>query len=251
MTVGLARGICGNCGREIARPRPADVAVCDCWEYCPTDHGKGPYGTPLEPYGDETRVIGNKQEVLNDFDKKGTVTKIAMQVSVSSPIQVYALGAYLQNTVHETLNRMAIYSDTNGAPDALIVQSEEIHVYKKGFYRFPLAAPMELAAGTYWIAIQSDNTWIFNWVFYSSATGGVVVSDDGTDVYADGFSNPFGTTMNEDTCILCLYLEAKSHYHLDLTPGSYEPGDLDVMMICYEHSPPYKSKLKPVEVRLK
>jgi hypothetical protein len=32
---GNACGTCSQCGKEICRPRPADIAVCDCWEYCP------------------------------------------------------------------------------------------------------------------------------------------------------------------------------------------------------------------------
>jgi len=48
--VGLECGTCPNCGKEICRPRPTDVAVCDCWEYCPQDHGKGPYATKMDPY---------------------------------------------------------------------------------------------------------------------------------------------------------------------------------------------------------
>jgi len=51
--VGLAVGKCPKCGKEIARPRPADVAVCDCWEYCPKGHLMEPY-TPdltLQTYG--------------------------------------------------------------------------------------------------------------------------------------------------------------------------------------------------------
>jgi len=48
--VGDACGVCSRCGKEICRLRPADLAVCDCWEYCPQDHGKGPYGTKMVPY---------------------------------------------------------------------------------------------------------------------------------------------------------------------------------------------------------
>jgi len=32
--VGSACGVCSQCSKEICRPRPADLAVCDCWEYC-------------------------------------------------------------------------------------------------------------------------------------------------------------------------------------------------------------------------
>lgn len=48
--VGDVCGVCSKCGKEICRPRPADVGVCDCSEYCPQDHGKGPYGTVMEDY---------------------------------------------------------------------------------------------------------------------------------------------------------------------------------------------------------
>jgi len=34
---GNACGTCSQCGKTLSRPRPADIAVCDCWEYCPLD----------------------------------------------------------------------------------------------------------------------------------------------------------------------------------------------------------------------
>lgn len=33
--IGFAEGKCGVCGKTFRRRRPADVAVCDCYEYCP------------------------------------------------------------------------------------------------------------------------------------------------------------------------------------------------------------------------
>jgi len=46
--VGYACGVCPRCGRKICRPRPADYAVCDCWEYCPLDEKKmTPYTSDL------------------------------------------------------------------------------------------------------------------------------------------------------------------------------------------------------------
>jgi len=33
--VGFAEGKCGICGKTLRRRRPADIAVCDCYEYCP------------------------------------------------------------------------------------------------------------------------------------------------------------------------------------------------------------------------
>ncbi|MFB0523976.1 MAG: hypothetical protein ACETVZ_00420 [Phycisphaerae bacterium] len=48
--IGWTCGICPRCGKKLCRRRPADIAVCDCWENCPQDHGSGPYGTKMEPY---------------------------------------------------------------------------------------------------------------------------------------------------------------------------------------------------------
>ena len=33
--IGYASGTCPKCGRLLIRKRPADLAVCDCYEYCP------------------------------------------------------------------------------------------------------------------------------------------------------------------------------------------------------------------------
>jgi hypothetical protein len=33
--IGIAEGVCSNCGRILSRRRPADMAVCDCYKFCP------------------------------------------------------------------------------------------------------------------------------------------------------------------------------------------------------------------------
>jgi ssDNA-binding Zn-finger/Zn-ribbon topoisomerase 1 len=48
--IGWAEGKCSKCGRTLRRRRPADYAVCDCYKYCPMDHGKGSYMTSMDPY---------------------------------------------------------------------------------------------------------------------------------------------------------------------------------------------------------
>jgi len=45
---GHACGTCPHCGRRICRPRPADIAVCDCWKYCSLCDP--PYTVPLTPF---------------------------------------------------------------------------------------------------------------------------------------------------------------------------------------------------------
>jgi hypothetical protein len=48
--VGIAEGTCPNCGRTLCAPRSISEAMCDCWRYCPTDHGNGEYGTLMDDY---------------------------------------------------------------------------------------------------------------------------------------------------------------------------------------------------------
>jgi len=42
--VGYAKGVCPSCGKMLIRKRPADVAVCDCYRYCPL------CGTEMTPF---------------------------------------------------------------------------------------------------------------------------------------------------------------------------------------------------------
>jgi len=42
--VGFAQGTCPVCGKLLIRKRPADLAVCDCYEYCPL------CGTKMTPF---------------------------------------------------------------------------------------------------------------------------------------------------------------------------------------------------------
>lgn len=48
--IGWLEGTCSRCGKTIRRKAPIDYAVCDCWQYCPVDHGTGAYSTKMEPY---------------------------------------------------------------------------------------------------------------------------------------------------------------------------------------------------------
>ena len=44
--IGYAEGECPRCGKTLRRRRPADYAVCDCYEYCPLCGAKM---TPFTP----------------------------------------------------------------------------------------------------------------------------------------------------------------------------------------------------------
>ena len=48
--VGFAVGRCPRCGKLLMRRRPAKVAVCNCWMYCPICGSKmQPYVPPSDP----------------------------------------------------------------------------------------------------------------------------------------------------------------------------------------------------------
>ena len=47
---GYVQGRCPRCGKSLKRPRPADIAYCDCWEMCPRDHGAGVFGSKMDSY---------------------------------------------------------------------------------------------------------------------------------------------------------------------------------------------------------
>jgi len=48
--VGLVEGVCSNCGATLRRRRPADIAVCDCYKFCPICRAEmQPYTPDLTP----------------------------------------------------------------------------------------------------------------------------------------------------------------------------------------------------------
>ena len=48
--IGFAEGTCNRCGKTLRRKRPADLAVCSCYEYCPLCGAKmTPYTPDLTP----------------------------------------------------------------------------------------------------------------------------------------------------------------------------------------------------------
>jgi len=65
--VGYAKGICPNCGKTLIRKRPADMAVCDCYLYCPLC-GKEmvPYTPDLTPTNYELEKGLNVHYVCNN-----------------------------------------------------------------------------------------------------------------------------------------------------------------------------------------
>jgi hypothetical protein len=73
VNVGFASGTCPRCGRILYRRRPAEVAVCPCWEFCPSNHGNGAFSTKMDPYTPDLTPttygpIGGEGEAWGDLE---------------------------------------------------------------------------------------------------------------------------------------------------------------------------------------
>jgi len=68
--IGYAEGVCPECGKTLQRRRPADLAVCDCYMYCPICGKKmTPYTPDLTPstYGpiESEEATGDTESPIN------------------------------------------------------------------------------------------------------------------------------------------------------------------------------------------
>lgn len=124
----------------------------------------------------------------------GTNFKRGSKFTLGQSGTLLGLNAYLDGnggTTGSQQLRMALYQDSSGTPGAKVLESNVATVTSgqaPGWVAFTTSA-VPLAAGTYWIVIQSGDT------------GGVArdygdgAADwfGGSDTFSDGASNPFGT----------------------------------------------------------
>ena len=133
--------------------------------------------------------------------------------TITAPVAVSKLSMYLQPTATTGTQalRGVIYADAGGAPGALLATSTEISyasTQPAGWYALPFAAPVNLAAGRYWIGVLSgagSGVAGFRWDW----TAGSRIYNLNT--YTTGASNPFGgstTTDGEQMSIYASYTAA-------------------------------------------
>jgi hypothetical protein len=137
----------------------------------------------------------------------GTVTtdlKYASQIVLADSGLIYALE--VEASTAKVINtRMVIYDDSGNLPGALLGQSAIKTSVVVGANNYPLLVPVSRLAGQkVWIALHSDGN--FNW-FLVSSPGGAKYN---TDLFADGPSDPFGPTSNDNkkAPVFVLYLAA-------------------------------------------
>jgi hypothetical protein len=66
-------GLCPRCGRLLKSLDQQEIMVCECYRYCPLDHGNGIYGTLMVPYMPE------KQQPLASNDRKNRGDGVGQQ----------------------------------------------------------------------------------------------------------------------------------------------------------------------------
>jgi hypothetical protein len=110
----------------------------------------------------------------------GSVTKLSIYLAPTA-------------TAGQQVLKGVIYADSAGAPGALLGSSEQLtfgSTNTAGWYDLPFAAPLKLAAGSYWLGVITGATSsVAGFRFDSVASS----RDYNANTYASGPTNPFGT----------------------------------------------------------
>ncbi len=120
---------------------------------------------------------------------------------------VDALYTYIAGASYPVVvGKAFVYADNGGAPGGLLgVSQEVVGVVGASWVRFPLAAPLSLSAGSYWIGVEfsgaSPDTMV-------TASGGHI--ERNLNTYSSGPSNPFGPPSNTWTNGMDIYMATPS-----------------------------------------
>lgn len=122
-------------------------------------------------------------------------TKYASSVTLPVRAAINDVRAYIAGQGSGTTNMKAvIYSDSSGSPNAVVATSTATSidgtVTAPGWKVFSFSSRVELAAGTYWIALHNETGTVAN--LYRGATANAIAYN--ADVYSGGAADPFGAT---------------------------------------------------------
>jgi hypothetical protein len=145
-----------------------------------------PGSTTTQAFG-VTTVGPNSDSMVADR-KRVNVATLGVSASVTS------LTMYLAPTTTPGSQSLTgvIYADASGAPGALLARTSGLTFTSQsaaGWYSLPLASPVALSPGRYWIGVQSGGTSGVTGFRWTSAASSRALS---TDAASDGPSNPFG-----------------------------------------------------------
>lgn len=155
-----------------------DTILCDLGE------SAGVFRYGLDAPGSATTFAGVADTKY--FSKITVAARCAIQ-----NIRAYSVG---QGGGSGSCNvRAGIYSDSAGAPDALLGSTAVVALNQAdgpAFRDYAFATAIELAPGDYWVGVQVETSSRVN--FYQGATTNGMLSR--SDTYLDGLANPFGAS---------------------------------------------------------
>lgn len=128
--------------------------------------------------------------------------QVAMQAILPEDGTVTSITAYLKGPPPEPI-RYAIYSDTAGEPDTLIVESATDEVGSTTYHWHTVGiTPTHLTAGTYWLAVafSHDSTYCVQ-----SGTGAGQLRFKSHDAVANGFINNWAGSDDSNTRQISIY----------------------------------------------
>jgi archaellum component FlaG (FlaF/FlaG flagellin family) len=99
--------------------------------------------------------------------------------------------------------KAAIYSDSNGAPAALLSQSSSKYIRSTGWATFSITQS-SLSAGTYWLVVRADSSSAKGRVSYGGS-GLSHVQKQGGVTYSSEFTSSFGTVSLSDAGSVSIY----------------------------------------------
>lgn len=152
----------------------------------------------------------------DDGASSSTSSTDKKNVSSATPASsgtVTGLSARIWVSAGSTTAKGIIYTDTAGAPDALLAVSDELTINNTSEaqidFSFTGAQQKSITSGTaYWIGVHWKDPGTDNFTWSRAATAGNAQS--GTDTYSDGPSDPFGapSALSGPIDVFVTYTEA-------------------------------------------
>jgi len=159
--------------------------------------------TPIPPKTFGTRTVGTRSDPLSANRKR------VNRYQLSTPGALTKIWLYLQSGAKtgKQVLRGVIYSDTRGAPRALLGVTSTISFRSgeaAGWYDLSFAKPLALQPGFYWIGVLSGSTSKIAAIRWKNVASSGKYS---ANRFASGPSNPFGpvTTDSERLSLYATY----------------------------------------------
>ncbi|MEM9345268.1 MAG: LamG-like jellyroll fold domain-containing protein [Planctomycetota bacterium] len=161
----------------------------------------------LDTYGGEPVTFGNTSSSGSSYDTAEN-DQAATQFTLTEAMTVTSMSAYLWGADDGGDVRFAIYEDSSGSPGALIAESnrESLREESWGWETEPIG-PVNLSAGTYWLALSiegDDGT-----ARYRYQSGGTTRhnTNNGVD---NGFNDPWGASSSTLSHTISIYASGTS-----------------------------------------